>query len=93
MHMAREQKIPIIGIDYEDKPDDARHFIDELGDPFRAIGIDQDGRLGIEFGVYGVPETYVIDKSGRIRFKQVGGVTPEVLEGTLIPMLKKLAGS
>ena len=93
MRMAKQDKIPIIGIDYEDKPDDARRLIAQLGDPYKTVGMDSDGRLGIEFGVYGVPETYVIDKSGRIRFKQVGPISADVLEGTLLPMIKKLAGS
>jgi len=93
MRMASQEKIPIVGIDYEDTPDRARHLLDELGNPYRSTGIDQDGRLGIEFGVYGVPETYVIDKGGRIRFKQVGPISADVLEGTLLPMIKKLAGS
>ena len=93
MRMAQQDKIAVIGIDYEDTPDKARHLIDELGNPYKSIGLDQDGRLGIEFGVYGVPETYVIDKGGRIRFKQVGPISADVLEGTLLPMIKKLAGS
>jgi cytochrome c biogenesis protein CcmG/thiol:disulfide interchange protein DsbE len=93
MRIDQQDKIPIVGIAYEDTPDKTKQFIGQLGDPFRIVGIDQDGRAGIDFGVYGVPETYVIDKGGRIRFKQVGPINPNVLEHTLLPMIKTLAGS
>jgi cytochrome c biogenesis protein CcmG/thiol:disulfide interchange protein DsbE len=93
MRMANQEKVSIVGIDYEDKPDEARRLLAQLGDPYRAIAMDADGRMGIEFGVYGVPETYVIDKTGRIRFKQVGPIGAGVLEHTLLPMIKTLAGS
>jgi len=93
MRMTAEEKIPLYGIDYKDRPEDAKRFLAQLGDPFKRVGLDADGRLGIDFGVYGVPETYVVDKSGRIRYRQVGPLTSETLEGTILPMIKKLGAS
>jgi cytochrome c biogenesis protein CcmG/thiol:disulfide interchange protein DsbE len=93
MRMAQDEKLPLIGIDYEDKPDQAKQLIAQLGDPYRAIGADADGRLFIDFGAYGVPETYVIDKQGRIRFRQVGPIDADTLAHTILPMVKKLEGS
>jgi cytochrome c biogenesis protein CcmG/thiol:disulfide interchange protein DsbE len=93
MHMAKDEKIALIGIDYEDKPDQARALLAQLGDPYQAVGTDAEGRLAIDFGVYGVPETYVIDKAGRIRFRQVGPIDADAMNRTILPMVKKLEGS
>jgi DsbE subfamily thiol:disulfide oxidoreductase len=82
--------VKLVGIVYKDKPEAARGFLDTLGDPYKAIAQDRDGRVGIDFGVYGVPESYLIDKEGRIRYKQVGPFTPEDINGKLIPMLAEL---
>lgn len=84
---------PIYGIDYKDKPEDAGKFLSELGNPYDRIGADRDGRVGIDFGVYGVPETYVIDKAGRIRLRHVGPLTPADVTKELAPLVRTLKGS
>ena len=83
--------VPIYGIAYKDEPEATRRFLTQLGDPYRGIGVDRDGRLGIEFGVYGVPETYVVDANGRIRHRHVGEVTESVARRTLMPLLEELS--
>jgi cytochrome c biogenesis protein CcmG/thiol:disulfide interchange protein DsbE len=90
MRLAETEHVPIYGIAYKDKPEDTKHFLAQLGDPYRRIGLDVSGRTGIDFGVYGVPETYLIDKSGHIRFRHVGPLTEEALEHELLPRLKEL---
>ncbi len=82
--------VPLVGIDYKDRPQDGRMFLAELGDPYARIGADQDGRVAIDFGVYGVPETFVIDGTGRIRYRLPGVVTPEIAERTIKPLLQSL---
>ena len=82
--------VPIYGLDYKDDPRDARNWLNQLGNPYTASLVDRDGRVGIDYGVYGVPETYVIDKKGIIRYKQIGPVTPSALKDTIIPLLKTL---
>jgi len=81
---------PIHAINYKDKPDDAAKWLDELGDPYIRTGADIDGRVAIDWGVYGVPETYVVDRAGRIAFKQVGPVTREALDETILPLIARL---
>lgn len=83
--------VPIIGLDYKDKPEDARKWLDEMGNPYERSVSDLDGRVGINFGVYGVPETYVIDKTGIIRDKIIGPVTVKRINDELIPMIKELS--
>jgi DsbE subfamily thiol:disulfide oxidoreductase len=82
--------ITVIGVDYKDKPREAKAWLAELGDPYRTVVVDANGRTGIEFGLYGVPESYLIDKQGVIRFKQVGPLTPEVVQHRLIPLAETL---
>jgi cytochrome c biogenesis protein CcmG/thiol:disulfide interchange protein DsbE len=86
-----EEGVPIFGINYKDPPDQAQAWLAELGDPFAKIGADRDGRVGIEWGVYGVPETFVVDAEGRIRHRHVGPIQARDLEGTLLPILADLA--
>ena len=83
--------IPLIGINYKDRPEDAKAWLAELGDPYRTIAVDRDGRTGIDFGVYGVPESYLVDKQGVIRFKQTGPLTPDIIRDKLIPLAEKLS--
>jgi len=83
--------IPIYGINYKDTEVNARAFLDELGDPYRAIGQDAQGRMALDWGVYGVPETYVIDGQGTIILRFAGPVTQRALEATLRPALEKAA--
>jgi cytochrome c biogenesis protein CcmG/thiol:disulfide interchange protein DsbE len=93
LRLKSEKIVPVFGIAYKDKIDDTRRFLAQLGDPFQGIGVDQDGKLALNFGVYGVPETYVIGKDGRIRYRQVGPLSPDALEGAVLPLIKRLAGS
>jgi cytochrome c biogenesis protein CcmG/thiol:disulfide interchange protein DsbE len=90
MRLAAEKRVAIYGINYKDKSEDASRWLRELGNPYAAIGHDEPGRVGIEWGVYGVPETFVVDREGRIRFKQVGPITPAVLQETILPLIARL---
>jgi cytochrome c biogenesis protein CcmG/thiol:disulfide interchange protein DsbE len=83
--------VPIHGLNYKDRPDDAARWLDTLGDPYARTGADLDGRVGIDWGVYGVPETFVIDRQGRIAYKHIGPVTPQVLETKLRPLIARLS--
>jgi cytochrome c biogenesis protein CcmG/thiol:disulfide interchange protein DsbE len=85
-----EEGVPIFGINYKDPPDQAQAWLAELGDPFEKIGADRNGRVGIEWGVYGVPETFVVDAEGRIRHRHVGPIQARDLERTLLPILAEL---
>ena len=91
IRLARQERVRLVGIAYKDRPEDSRRFLAELGDPYQTIGIDRDGRAGIEFGLYGVPETYVIDRAGHIRKRFVGPLTPALVERELLPLLRALA--
>jgi len=82
--------VPIIGLDYKDQRMDGMRWLQGLGNPYTVVAFDADGRVGIDYGVYGVPETYVIDKQGVIRYKQIGPVTPEALQTKIIPLVKEL---
>jgi cytochrome c biogenesis protein CcmG/thiol:disulfide interchange protein DsbE len=93
MRLAEQEHVPLYGIDYKDKPEAAQNLLKEFGDPYRAIGVDRDGRVGLDFGVYGVPETYVLDSSGHIRKRFVGPLTAEEVNKELLPLLKALQRS
>lgn len=82
--------VPLIGLDYKDKRPDALAWLKQHGNPYVLSVFDADGRVGIDYGVYGVPETYVIDQAGIIRYKHVGPLTPEVVQKTIDPLLKGL---
>ena len=90
MALARQNIAPIHGLNYKDKPDDAARWLGELGDPYRRTGADLDGRVGIEWGVYGVPETFVVDKKGVIRDKVIGPITPKIVNERLLPLVRRL---
>lgn len=90
MRLKEEGVVPIHGINHRDRPQDAARWLDDLGDPYTRTGADLNGRVSIEWGVYGVPETFVIDREGRIVFKQVGPVTPEVYRDKIGPMIEEL---
>ncbi len=83
--------VPIYGLDYKDKRDDALSWLREFGNPYELSASDTDGRVGIDYGVYGVPETYLIDRNGVIRYKQIGPVTPELLQNKIVPIIKDLS--
>lgn len=91
MRLAGELKVPLVGIAYKDKPEATRAFLDQLGNPFSAVGQDRDGRVGIDFGVYGVPETYVVDRDGRIRYRHVGPLMPADVEEKILPLMRELS--
>lgn len=90
VEFSKTRAVPIYGLDYKDQPGDARRWLTDLGNPYTAVVSDLDGRMGIEFGVYGVPETFVIDKTGIIRYKQIGPMTPKALSDTILPLVRKL---
>ena len=92
VQLAKADVVPIYGLNYKDKRDLAIQWLDQLGNPYTESVMDTEGRVGIEYGVYGVPETYVIDKSGVIQYKQIGPVTVDVLEKTILPLVKELQG-
>jgi cytochrome c biogenesis protein CcmG/thiol:disulfide interchange protein DsbE len=93
MRLAEQDHLPLYGIAYKDKPADATRLLATFGDPYRQVGIDLDGRVGLNFGVYGVPETYVIDSAGVIRRRFVGPLTAETVDKELLPLLKQLGRS
>ena len=93
VQMQRSQIVPLIGLDYKDQRPAALKFLSQNGDPYNLSAVDPDGRIGIDYGVYGVPETFIIDKNGVIRHKQIGPITPEALEKTILPLLEKLKKS
>ena len=82
--------VPIYGLNYKDKREDAIAWLNKFGNPYTRSLSDTEGLVGIDFGVYGVPETFVIDKNGIIRLKQIGPVTPEVLRDEILPLVRKL---
>jgi len=89
MQLAKDKRIRLIGLNYKDQAENARRFIGRYGNPYAANGADVSGRAGIEWGVYGVPESFVIDRTGTITYKLVGPLTPENLESVMKPELEK----
>jgi cytochrome c biogenesis protein CcmG/thiol:disulfide interchange protein DsbE len=87
--LAKREDIRLYGINYKDEPENARRFIGTLGLPYEAVGVDEDGRVAIDFGVYGVPETFIVDGVGKIRFKWIGPLTPDAVAGTLAAEIDK----
>lgn len=83
----------VVGINYKDKPEAARAFLDELGNPYARIGADGDGRAGIDWGITGVPETYVVDAQGIVVWKIGGPLTPDIVSAELLPLLARLSGN
>jgi cytochrome c biogenesis protein CcmG/thiol:disulfide interchange protein DsbE len=90
MELSQKGVVPIHGLNYKDKPDDAQAWLDQLGDPYTRTGADISGRVAIDWGVYGVPETFVIDRDGRIAHKHIGAITPAALRDTIMPIIVKL---
>jgi len=89
VELARDSRLRIIGINYKDEPENARRFLGRYGNPFAAAGADPNGRAAIEWGVYGVPETFIVGRDGRIAYKLVGPITPETLAATIKPEIAK----
>jgi cytochrome c biogenesis protein CcmG, thiol:disulfide interchange protein DsbE len=90
LDLAKSAVVPLVGLDYKDAVGDARAWLARHGDPYLLSAVDADGRVGIDYGVYGVPETYVIDKLGTIRFKQVGPISTELLQAKILPLIREL---
>jgi len=94
VQLARDSRIRVVGINYKDQADNARRFLGRYGNPFVASGADANGRAAIEWGVYGVPETFIVGRDGKVAYKLVGPITPENLDRVMKPEIEKaLAGS
>ncbi len=92
VELGRQGIVPIVGLNYKDQRGDALEWLRALGDPYVASAYDVDGRIGMDYGVYGVPETYVIDKQGIIRYKHTGPVTAQSLQTKVLALVKELQG-
>lgn len=90
MELAKSHALPIVGLDYKDKDADGMKWLSRYGNPYDIIITDSDGRIGIDFGVYGVPESFLIDKAGVIRYKQIGMVSDEALRNIILPLIREL---
>ena len=90
--LAREQRVPIVGLNYKDDSRNAQQWLRQLGDPYKVSIVDRDGRAGIDYGVYGVPETFVIDQAGIVRYKHVGALTQDVWTRKMQPLIRGLLG-
>lgn len=91
--LAKSKAVPIVGLNYKDKTDEGLAWLARHGDPYTLSVVDADGRVGIDWGVYGVPETFVVDKAGVIRYKHIGPVTADALRQTILPLVRKLQQS
>lgn len=89
IELARRTGISILGVNYKDDPSAARHFIGRYANPYKAVGVDPQGRGAIEWGVYGMPESFIVDAKGRIAYKHVGPISKESLEEKVIPAIEK----
>ena len=92
MALAREGRYPLYGLNYKDRRPDALAWLARHGDPYLSSAFDEDGRVGIDFGVYGVPETFVLDASGVIRYKHIGPVDEKALREKILPLMAELEG-
>lgn len=92
VQLARSGRVNLYGLNYKDKREDALRWLDHFGDPYITNAFDEQGNVGIDYGVYGVPETYVIDKQGIIRHKVIGPVTEENITRVILPLVKELGG-
>ncbi|EJW10796.1 Cytochrome c-type biogenesis protein CcmG/DsbE, thiol:disulfide oxidoreductase [Rhodovulum sp. PH10] len=90
MRLSAEGTVPVHGLDYKDAPDNALAWLRSLGDPYEKVGSDRNGRVAIDFGVYGVPETFVIGRDGRVAYKHIGPVNQRALEETILPLVRRL---
>lgn len=93
VELAKAKVLPIVGLDYKDKDDEARAWLAQHGDPYTVSVVDSDGRVGIDWGVYGVPETFLIDKAGMIRYKHIGPLSVDALQTKILPLVRRLQQS
>ncbi len=89
MELAKDTSVDLVGINYKDQTSNARRFLGQLGNPFKAVGVDQSGTTAIDWGVHGVPETFVVNGSGVIVFKHVGPISPKILSQTILPAIAR----
>jgi cytochrome c biogenesis protein CcmG, thiol:disulfide interchange protein DsbE len=92
VEFSRKAVVPIIGLNYKDTRAEGMKWLTDFGNPYQTSAFDQSGRVGIDYGIYAVPETFLIDKQGVVRFKQIGPVTPELLRDKLVPLIQRLNG-
>lgn len=92
VELSRRKVVPVVGLNYKDQRADGLRWLADHGDPYVVSAYDLDGRIGIDFGVYGVPETFVVDRNGVIQYKHIGPVTAEALESKILPKIKELSG-
>jgi cytochrome c biogenesis protein CcmG/thiol:disulfide interchange protein DsbE len=90
VEFARDTRVTVVGLNYKDTRVEGMRWLAQFGNPYSAIAFDEAGRVGIDFGIYAVPETFLIDRQGVVRFKQIGPVTPEVLRDKILPLIKEL---
>lgn len=90
VELAKANVVPVIGLNYKDRNELGKAWLAQNGDPYKLSIVDADGRVGIDWGVYGVPETFVIDKNGVIRYKQIGPITSEALQQKILPLIREL---
>ena len=93
VELAKSGVVPIVGLNYKDERPDGLRWLKQFGDPYQLSVYDREGLVGIDYGVYGVPETFLIDKAGIIRYKRIGVITPEILRDRILPMVKELNGN
>jgi len=93
VELGRAKIVPIVGLNYKDEPAAGLKWLAQNGDPYSVSVVDRDGRVGIDWGVYGVPETFVVDKTGAIRYKQIGPITVDALQSKILPLVRELQKS
>ena len=93
IELAKQNRVMLVGLNYKDELQAANLWLSKQGNPYNVSVMDSDGRTGIDYGVYGVPETFVIDKAGIVRYKQIGPVTPDALQNKILPLVKQLQAS
>ncbi len=91
VEMTKKGLVALYGLDYKDRREDGLAWLADAGNPYQAVALDEEGRVGIDYGVYGVPESYLIDKKGMIRYKYTGPFTRERLDNHLLPLVKQLS--
>lgn len=90
VRLAQQRRVPIYGINWKETPAEGRRYLAEAGDPYTQIGSDESGRFALDLGVTGAPETFIVDRHGRVRYKQVGPITPEVWRDEIEPIIRQL---
>ena len=90
VELAKAGTVPIYGLNYKDQPSEGMRWLEQFGDPYTLSAVDQKGQVGIDYGVYGVPESYLIDKRGVIRYKRIGVLTPAIAQQKLLPLVREL---